>query len=126
LQAAMKVVHSYLNGTIRLIVSPGSPRRCGAPTGMLFCAYPVMTIRVMGAFKMHLRQYCGPERTPPRDTPAQLRLATDLWLRTLPPYCEVVSAKGILHATEGIQDKQIGKRLKLTHKVVAVFPLRSR
>jgi hypothetical protein len=24
-----------------------------------------MTIRIMGAFKMHLRQYCGPERTPP-------------------------------------------------------------
>jgi hypothetical protein len=64
-QAAIKVVHSYLNGTFRLIVSPGSPRRCSAPTGMLFCAYPVMTIRIMGAFKMHLRQYCGPERTPP-------------------------------------------------------------
>jgi hypothetical protein len=25
----------------------------------------VMTIRIMGAFKTHLRQYCGPERTPP-------------------------------------------------------------
>jgi hypothetical protein len=24
-----------------------------------------MTIRIMGALKMHLRQYCGPERTPP-------------------------------------------------------------
>jgi hypothetical protein len=64
-QAAMKVVLSHLNGTFRLIVSPGSPRRCSAPTGMIFCAYPVMTIRIMGAFKMHMRQYCGPERTPP-------------------------------------------------------------
>jgi hypothetical protein len=76
-QAAIKVVHSYLNGTFRLIVSLGSPRRCSAPTGMLFCAYPVMTIRIMGAFKTHLRQYCGPERTPPGYS-AQLRLATDL------------------------------------------------
>jgi hypothetical protein len=64
-QAAMKVVLSHLNGTFRLIVSPGSPRRYSAPTGMLFCAYPVMTIKIMGAFKMRLRQYCGPERTPP-------------------------------------------------------------
>jgi hypothetical protein len=64
-QTAMKVVLSHLNGTFRLIVSPGSPRRCSAPTAMLFCAYPVMTIGIMGAFKMHLRQYCGPERTPP-------------------------------------------------------------
>jgi hypothetical protein len=64
-QAAIKVVHTYLNGTFRPIVSPGSAGRCSASTGMLFCAYPVMTIRIMGAFKMHLRQYCGPERTPP-------------------------------------------------------------
>jgi hypothetical protein len=64
-QAAIKFVQSHLNGTFRLIVSTGSPRRCSAPTGMLFCAYPVMTIRIMGAFKTHLRQYCGLERTPP-------------------------------------------------------------
>jgi hypothetical protein len=32
---------------------------------MLFCACPVMTIRIMGAFKTHLMQYCGPDRTPP-------------------------------------------------------------
>jgi broad specificity phosphatase PhoE len=32
---------------------------------MLFCAYPVMTVRIMGAFKTHLRQYCGPGRRPP-------------------------------------------------------------
>jgi hypothetical protein len=42
-----------------------SPRRCSAPTSMLFCACPVMNIRIMGAFKTHLRQYCGPGRRPP-------------------------------------------------------------
>jgi hypothetical protein len=64
-QAAIKFVRSHLNGTFRLIVATGSPRRCGAPTGTLFCAYPAMTIKIMGAFKPHLRQYCGPERTSP-------------------------------------------------------------
>jgi hypothetical protein len=32
---------------------------------MLFCACLVMTIRIMGAFKTLLRQYCGPGRRPP-------------------------------------------------------------
>jgi hypothetical protein len=75
-QAAIKVVLSHLNGTFRLTVSPGSPRRCSAPTSMLFCACPVRTIRIMGAFKTHLRRYCGPERTPP----GVLRLSS-VWQR---------------------------------------------
>ena len=64
-QAAIKFVLSHLNGTIRLILSPGSPKGCSAPTGMLLCACPAMTIKMMGAFKTHLGPYCGPERTPP-------------------------------------------------------------
>jgi hypothetical protein len=40
---------------------------------MLFCAYPVMTIRIMGAFKTRLRRYCGPGRR----TPGVLRLGSD-------------------------------------------------
>jgi hypothetical protein len=86
-QAAIKFVQSHLNGTFRLIVSPGSPAEGTrskvhgvrltpylidwfsmylAPCAVhLSCAYPVMTIEIVGAFKTHLRQYCGPERTPP-------------------------------------------------------------
>jgi hypothetical protein len=36
----------------------------------------VMTIKIMGAFKTHLRQYCGPERT----SPGALRLSS-VWQR---------------------------------------------
>jgi hypothetical protein len=42
-----------------------SPRRCSAPMSMLSCACPVMNIKVLGAFKTHLRPYCGPGKRPP-------------------------------------------------------------
>jgi hypothetical protein len=43
-QAAINFLQSSLNGTIRLIASPGSPIRFNAPTGLLFCAYPAILL----------------------------------------------------------------------------------
>jgi hypothetical protein len=49
-----------LDGTIRLIVSPGSPIRINSPTSMLLCACPVINIGVMGvSFKMRKRRETG-------------------------------------------------------------------
>jgi hypothetical protein len=63
-QAAIKFVQSHLNGTIRLIVFPGSPRRCSAPTGTPFCAYPVIDIGARGvSFKMRKRRETGKDGT---------------------------------------------------------------
>jgi hypothetical protein len=50
-QAATKLIRGHFDGTIRLVVSPGSPIRFNSPTSMLLCACPVITIKMMGAFK---------------------------------------------------------------------------
>jgi hypothetical protein len=47
-QAAINLLQSFLNGTIRLIVSPGSPIRFNSPTGMLFCACPAILLVLWG------------------------------------------------------------------------------
>jgi hypothetical protein len=47
-QAAINFLQSSLNVTIRLILSPGSPIRFNAPTGMLFCAYPAILLTLWG------------------------------------------------------------------------------
>jgi hypothetical protein len=59
-QAAIKFVQSHLDGTIRLIVSPGSPKRLDSPTGMLPCACPAIDIGTVGvSFKMRKRRDIG-------------------------------------------------------------------
>jgi hypothetical protein len=47
-QAVINFRQSSLNGTFRLIVSPGSPMRFNSPTGSLFCAYPAILLTLWG------------------------------------------------------------------------------
>jgi hypothetical protein len=59
-QAAIKLIRSHLDGTIRPIVSSGSPIRFNSPTSMLLCACPPMNTGTMGgSFKMRKRRETG-------------------------------------------------------------------